>query len=244
MMLTEPSRLGSATNYLSDHLVTINIKITGDSGIDMSIVIRKNKSSRSLIYNAYVNFVANDKVVRLTDINIELLSQLVSKYRDSMVELIKKDDEIRNDIAKKNKNILTYVLGDVKKLEEVYSFAEDLRKIDTYTIDAFSNSIIARTTIELDADVITILPQKISGDSKLALLLSLHNSNIYLTNQLFGSHVKAFTQFLLSLNKIIRLLSMIPFGVSIISSFWQLSALPAAITALVSFFLYRYAPRF
>ena len=172
----------------------------------------------------------------------DVLFALVGKYRDYVIEAVK-ENEIRNSITGKNINILTSTVRDVKKLEDIFGFAEDLRKIDTYTIDAFNNNALARTTIELDADIITILPRDILDDSKLPLLLSLHNSNVYLTNQLFKSHMKTFSHFLISLNKIIRLISVIPFAISSLSAWWQMSLSPAVISALVSFFLYRYVPR-
>jgi hypothetical protein len=143
MMLTELLRRDStAKGVEKDHLSAINID---DSGITMNIVIRKNTSNQSLVYNAYVNIVADDRTLKINDMDNGILSVLVGKYREYVIEAVK-GNGIRNSITEKNINILTYALRDVKKLEDIASFAEDLRKIDTYTIDAFDNNALEGNT--------------------------------------------------------------------------------------------------
>jgi hypothetical protein len=70
----------------------------------------------------------------------------------------------------------------------------DIRSVNVFTIikdDASynqkNNKTLARTTIELDADIITIIPPELLllNTNELDFLFSLHSANIRLTNYLF-----------------------------------------------------------
>ena len=70
---------------------------------------------------------------------------------------------------------------------------QDIRSINVFTIikDAShnqKNKILARTTIELDADIITIIPPELLlllNTKEVNFLFSLHSANIRLANYLF-----------------------------------------------------------
>lgn len=240
-VIESPRSDSAKKSFEKDHSV-INIKITHDSGMTMNVTIRRDKERQSLVYNAYVNFVANDRTLEINDIRVGVLSELVKKYRYYVEDAVKKN-EIQHISIEKNSNTFSEGLRSVKELEDLASFVKDLRKIDTFTIDVFANKTIARTTIELDADITTVIPQGLLDDSKLAIFLNLQYCNVYLANQLFESHIKILLHFLVSLNRVIKLASVVPFALSLLSSLWDMSALPAVISALAIPFLYRYVPR-
>ena len=79
-----------------------------------------------------------------------------------------------------------------------------------------SNKEIARTTIELDADIITILSQDLVENANPTLLVALHNCNVKLVSNLFEYHMKKFCHFLLDLSKLIQWASFLPVIVSLI----------------------------
>ena len=63
----------------------------------------------------------------------------------------------------KNSSRFTIAIRSVMGLEEITGFISDPRKIDIYTIDVLANLAIARTTIELDSDVITVTTARNTG---------------------------------------------------------------------------------
>ena len=52
-------------------------------------------------------------------------------------------------------------LEENKDLTHTNTSLSDLRTINVFTIDKFANTTIGRTTIELDADIVTLLSQDV-----------------------------------------------------------------------------------
>ena len=78
-----------------------------------------------------------------------------------------------------------------------------------YTVDGSENKVIARTTIGLDADVMTIISSDLLDvKRRKTILLRLHSSNIHLANYLFAYHVKKFCYDIRAVSKIIRAISL------------------------------------
>jgi hypothetical protein len=244
MLLLESQRDGS-TRKNEGNKPSINVNIASDTGVIMDVTIHRARGSKALVYNAYVSFVSNNMVLKITDLYPNILSELIRKYQDYIRGIAKRDKTKPQDSSK-----LSQALEEVKGVGDLISFVKDLTKIDINTIDACANKTIARTTIELDADIFTVLPQDVLDDSRLAILIKLQNCNTMLVNQIFESHIKIFSGILLRVDKLIKFVSVIPFALSLIPFFSTISdgsqlhapVLPASL-AVVSTFLYRYAPQ-
>ena len=46
----------------------------------------------------------------------------------------------------------------------------DVRTINVFTIDKFADTIVGRTTIELDADIVTLLSQDVIDSNKYGIV--------------------------------------------------------------------------
>jgi hypothetical protein len=127
------------------------------------------------------------------------------------------------------------------------NFLKDLRTMNIYTIERFSSKVFARTTIELDADIITLVSNDILDNKVLSMLAGLHRSNVQFVNQLFEYQMKKLCQTLKVLRSIIRIASLTPFGVSLIPfsssilhGLSQGSFQPVVISTIISTLLYIY----
>lgn len=240
MLLLE--KLEQSKENQKDHS-SININIAHDTGVIMNIIICRDRVQGSLVYNAHVSFLANKSELKIDELNINVLSELVRKYRSYTRDVSKVNQILPSDFT-----VLSQTLADIKKVEDLPSFIRDFTKLDVFTIDKFTNKAIARTTIELDADIFTVIPQQVLGDSRLGIMLDLQNCNFYLANQLFKSHIKVFTDILLLSNRMIKSASIVPFVLSLIPFFSSLSNVShaqfsfTAFFAIVTPFLYRYVP--
>lgn len=58
----------------------------------------------------------------------------------------------------------------------------DLRTLNVFTADKFANTIIGRTAIELDADIVTLLSKHVIGKNK-EIIFRLHSCSIFLVTQ-------------------------------------------------------------
>ncbi len=71
------------------------------------------------------------------------------------------------------------------------------------------DEIIAITKIELDADVMTIIPSRSKLDNKLGrIVLLLHSYNVTYANQLFNHQIKTLQYNLTTLRNLVKVLSM------------------------------------
>ena len=67
------------------------------------------------------------------------------------------------------------------------NFYQELHSINIFTCYRYKDKeeIIGRTTIELDADILTIIPAWLLRHEKVHLLCDLHMENVFLSNYLF-----------------------------------------------------------
>ena len=57
----------------------------------MDVTVQKDISNHSLVYNAYAKIMINDRILKMTDIDVNLLSELVRRYKDYVPRSCKKD---------------------------------------------------------------------------------------------------------------------------------------------------------
>lgn len=234
----------------------IRVKISDDYGSVMDIMTVRDRSKGSWVYNAYVDFFVNNVNKDVSSINVDIISALIEKYKN-YVKVSTMESKAnynsssigKSDLKEKDLSMLA-AIKKVKVLENMADFLREPRTITVYTINKFNKEEIARTTIELDADVITIIPRNVLNNESVAmLLLLLHSCNVLLINRLFEEQLKNFTYSLRMIANIIRWISLIPFGVSLIPSFSSLihglsqGSIPQVLFTVVSPILYRYAPK-
>ncbi len=73
----------------------------------------------------------------------------------------------------------------VRKYRKVLERYQNLSSVNIFTLDRFQNKILARTIIELDADIITIIPRELLSTDSVNIYTTLHRANIRLANYLY-----------------------------------------------------------
>jgi hypothetical protein len=228
----------------------ISVKITNGFGFAMKVVIQRQKEKESIIYNADVNFFEDDNQKDLLSLNPKIFSDILEKYKYYINNQIKKVEEnIVQSESKGKDSIVLHAIKDAEELTSMVDFLKDVRTMNVYTIADFSRKTIAKTTIELDADIVTLISSDIL-DNNLATstLLSLHRCNVGLANQLFEYQQKKFFQILSNVVKMTRIAFLIPNGISFIHSLTSMShgilqaSPPVIITTILFPVLYWYVP--
>jgi len=257
----------------------IYLQIKNNLGWMMEVIIQRDRTQKSLSYNSYVNFFLGDTKIVISDIfDTRGISKLVDSYRIETSKVIYDDEfgpknnkeKIKmmisiNDgqvekstqpLSKKKNSIIQTIIKTIKELESIIDLIRDLRSLDiyTYTREQLNDKIVARTKIELDADIITLLsPQILEQDANsMAILLRIHNHNVYLVNQTVQNQIKIFCSKLHTFDKIIKVISFTPFILSLINSLlpflygasenlFSLSYI--AISSAISGIAYKYGPK-
>ena len=174
----------------------IHVRISDDCGSVMDIIPVRDRSKGSWVYNAYVDFFVNDVNMDVSTINVDIVSALIEKYKNyvkvSSKQTYNSSSIDKSDLKEKDLSMLA-AIKKVKVLENMADFLREPRTITVYTINKFNKEEIARTTIELDADVITIIARNVLNNESVAmLLLLLHSCNVLLINRLFEERAEKF----------------------------------------------------
>lgn len=178
----------------------VNSDIKMNIKIEIKPKMDKNKN-RNIILS--VSFYHKDKEISYSDIYQSQFLVLAVAYSQYVTNLLKKYKykqkkplsfnltSIVNSLKSLGKIKILLKLKEIRNILEQY---QDLKAVDIYTNiksgkKGNNNHIttIARTTIELDADFITILSKDllINNNNNQNLLLNLHESNVYFSNYLF-----------------------------------------------------------
>lgn len=230
-----------------------------DSNFTMFIRIVNEKEKQiilnSFFYKVYINFAyKKTSVIDIARVPNEILNNLLEKYGNLVHSglLVK---SLSNSKSENKKST-------INKIKEIFNYRETspafFRAIDIISIDGFSSKPIGRTIIELDADIINMLPAVTS--EKLLHFRVLHNYNVALVNQTFSYQSKVFQKRLLLIRRIARIFSpLIPlishYGYNILPgkevSLLELSKypelfnwIPLIVGSILGYFYYRYAPKY
>jgi hypothetical protein len=199
-LLSSSSALKVSSSHF-DKLITdydnpkANITFTSDVGIKMDINIEIDKKNDVL---TYVDFYYNNTKIYYGNLDPRQLTLLVDGYRQHVTKLAK-DRSAASAITLswstlKDPKSLIKIFSKIAKIKKVLRRYHDIRLVNVFTIikdDAShnqkNNKILARTTIELDADIITIIPPELllQNTNETSFLFSLHSANIHLANYLF-----------------------------------------------------------
>ena len=158
---------------------------------------------------SHIHFSYNDVKVDYGTLDGRLLSLLVEAYHryidakisNSQVSILSLPRLV--DIKAIGK-----VLTNIRKIRKVIERYQNLRAIDMFTVDVFQNKILARTTVELDADILTIVHPDLLNVNQKDIFTNIHRANVRLTNYLFLYPLKRIFTVIKSLVNIARLVSM------------------------------------
>ena len=227
--LSSSSALKVSSSSSFDKLITdydnpiVNVTFTSDVGIKIDINIEIDKKHDVL---TYIDFYYNNTKIYYGNLDPRQFALLVDGYRQHVTKLAK-DKSVAITLSwsiLKDPKSLIKIFTKITKIKKVLRRYQYIRSVNVFTIikDAShnqKNKILARTTIELDADIITIIPPELLlNTNEIDFLFSLHSANIRLANYLFLYPImKIFVVIKLTKN-ILRILSIplwIAFSISI-----------------------------
>jgi hypothetical protein len=141
----------------------------------------------------YVDFYYNNAKIYHGNLDPRQLTLLVDGYRQHVTKLAKDKSAAAITFSwsiLKDPKSLIKIFTKITKLKKVLQRYQDIRSVNVFTIimdTPQKNKILARTTIELDADIITIVPPELLllNTNEIDFLFSLHSANIRLANYLF-----------------------------------------------------------
>jgi hypothetical protein len=156
----------------------------------------------------FLDFSRNGKKIELDKLDANQVSNIIKDYK-SHVEKITWDD-----FGKMKVSIFRTVwLLITKKLcfTNPFKGLHELRRINVYTMH--KKEALSSTTIELDADILTVLHPKLYSHHMRDLIFSLHDSNVKLANRFYQYRLSRLVYDLKNLVNLVRL-ATIPVSVA------------------------------
>jgi hypothetical protein len=192
-----------------------NISFTSDTGIKMDINIEIDKKNDVL---TYVDFYYNNTKIYYGNLDLRQLALLIDGYKQHVTKLVKDRSTASITLSwstLKDPKSLIKIFTKITKIKKVLRRYHDIRSVNVFTIikdDAShnqKNKILARTTIELDADIITIIPPELLlNTNETDFIFSLHSANIHLANYLFLYPITKIFVVVKLIKNILRILSV------------------------------------
>jgi hypothetical protein len=189
-------------NYLTlYHDLKSNIVFTlEDLNTTMEISFEKDQSKSNTI-NLTIKFFVNNKEVHYRYVSKEDLNIFAKSYRTYISTLIVTEKEQQKLFSIEKLKDLKKFIGKLKiilKRKEIINTINRYRNLSSINIvsyckiDNFKNyNSIARTIIELDADIITIISKDLdTTDKDVSNLLDIHLTNISLGNHIYLYPIK------------------------------------------------------
>ncbi len=205
-MLEAAPSSSTEDNYL--HARTI--AISNEFGLGMIITIEINQKNEYMVRIDFFNKTTRNKI-DVDTLQEDDLLDLITKYRLYVNQL----SENANSFSSKDTLNIKSKLTSIKNVTKIKVIAQrlfqELRRMDVYTIDGPRDIVFARTTIELDADIVTIIrPELIAymNTQKNSYLVLLHTCNLYLANHLFVHRINKFSAMLKTLTDTVRIISI------------------------------------
>lgn len=213
----------------------------------MEVTVEKDKPNATfgdLTYKVYIQLFFNDSKVDIVTVPTVLFSGLLEKYVTAL-----KSRSVSVSQPKEKKITFLRTIGSMKRTKDLAhtnTSLSDLRTINVFTIDRFTNTTIGRTTIELDADIVTLLSQDAIDRYKVGIV-ELHGCSVVLVNNYLKFLMEKISCDLKKLSKAVRIASFIPFSVSLYSSTLSseliFKLLPLVIGGAVTPLLYKYGTK-
>ena len=196
----------SFDEIITDYYPKASITIISDIGIKMTINIEINQKNNIA---TYIHFSYNNVSVHYGRLDARVLSLLVEAYHQYVnTKLSNSHVSILSRPRLKDIKSLGKLFRNILKISKVLERYQDLRAVNIFTLDKFQNKILARTTIELDADIITIIHPELLYTNSVDIFMNLHSANIRLANYLFLYPLTKTFAVIKAIKNIARIISM------------------------------------
>lgn len=173
----------SFDQIITDYYSKASITIISDIGIKMTVNIEINQKSNIA---THIHFYYNNVEIHYRRLDARLLSLLVDAYHKYIsTKLSNGHVSILSLSRLKDIKSLGKLFRNILKISKGLERYRDLRAVNIFTFDKFQNKILARTTIELDADIITIINPELLNTTSVDIFMNLHRANVRLANYLF-----------------------------------------------------------
>jgi hypothetical protein len=231
----------SFDKIIADELPNANVRITSDEfGLTMNINIEIEQNSN--IFMARVDFFYKNLKIDFLKVDESILAFLINEYQLYVTKLAKEKKQIPSTETWNRKSI-SHTIKNIRRVRKIAQHLfQDLRSINVYTIHGLKGSVVARTTIELDADIITIMQPELIGISTKNSLLNLHSINVVLANYMFMYRISKFFSIIKTMTNMTRITSMLLWIMSTAIPFYssQQSVLSASLNNLNLFYTVLY----
>ena len=150
---------------------------TKDLELQTVIKIKIENGRRDFILKSIFLDNTGTKIKNIDDIPRKDLEEIVKQFRKEVMS--KEDIKINEDNINNSSNLLS---GVISRLEIAFG------TLNVITENSEEEHIV-RTTVELDADVITILKKELAESINGDLMLSIHGINVVIINKFFRSQI-------------------------------------------------------
>ena len=180
------SRIKIHSNFdeiFTDYHPKTTVDIDTDIGIKMTITIEKDQKNN---ITSFVDFLYNGNRVHYEKLDTKLTSILIEGYHQYIKTKISKTQvSILPRLRLRDVKHIGKIIKSVRKIAHLVEHYQDLRAVNLFTFDNFQDKILARTTIELDADIVTIIQPELFNTNNIDNFTKLHSGNTILANYLF-----------------------------------------------------------
>lgn len=192
--------------FVGDEQSKSDLTISSEFDLIMKVTIEIDQKNDFMIR---VGFSKNGTKIDVDALEADAILDLIKKYRQYMNRLAENDEILSKGKIQNRKTVLIGLRNLNKIKKDAQSLFHELRRMNVYTIDEFKENILARTIIELDADIVTILTPEFSDmDKRRCVLMYLHNCNVYLANQLFARSIDKFFLKIRTIVNLVRIVSV------------------------------------
>jgi hypothetical protein len=168
------------------------VTFTSDIGTKMEVDVKIDQKNDVLIR---INFYYKNVKIHYGKLDRRQLTILVNAYREYNIEVAKKRAHVDFSWSLlKNPRLLAEIFTKITKVRNVLQRYSNIRSANVFTIimdvsvkHFRQDYILARTALELDADIITIIPPELLSQKadEISFLMNLHTTNVILANYLF-----------------------------------------------------------
>jgi hypothetical protein len=165
---------------------------TTDIGTKMEVDVKIDQNNDVLMH---IDFYYEGAKIHYRKLDMRQLTILVNAYREYIIEVVKKRSQITFSWPLlKNPKLIAGIFTKITKVRKILRRYSNIRSVNVFTIfmDVSAqhfqrNYIMARTALELDADILTIIPPELllQNTDEIKFLMNLHTTNVSLANYLF-----------------------------------------------------------
>jgi hypothetical protein len=182
--LIKSSSSSSSKLTISDDQARADISVDTIRELKMSINMKVQDNN---LFLTQIDLYYRGNRVDLAKIDEKWISLLIVEYYNLVINLNKSiiNHESKKKEIHNHKQLIGIINNMLRTLRTARSIFRNAHVLNIDTEDGFREIIFARTRIELDADILTILRPDFLKISRVNSFLVLHNLNVNLANNLF-----------------------------------------------------------